>query len=896
MHDWRRYVRSHLPPLDVSGPREAEIVEELAAQLESTYERARARGLDDEPAMRLAIAEVPDWAAFASTVRTIERPYVQPPVAGAGSGGIVTGFSQDIRYAIRALRRAPGFAAVSILTLALGIAATTIVYSIVDGILLRPLPIADPERVMLARETSPTNSDMPVAWPNFLDWTARQTSFETFACWRGLTANLTGIERPRRLNVRHVTWNLLTALGVKVAVGRDFTPADDTWGVERTAMVSHAFWQRELGGSADAIGRRIMLDESPVTVIGVLPRGFTVAREEDIFLPLGTYNDPNNPGIWLRGNHFNHSAIGRLRPGVTVEAATAEMKSIARQLEQEYPATNSGNGATVRPLFETLVSTARPTLYVLLGAVATMLLIACVNLANLMLARAAGRTQEMAVRRSLGAPRWRIGRQMLTESLLLAIAGGIAGVAMAYAGLGAVVALLPANQPRIHIITIDWRVLLAAAVASIGTGVLFGLMPAIQAATGKSMTLLRSVRVTGTGHAGTGTRRALLLAEVALALVLVTGAGLMLRTMSNLAAIETGFTRERIVTAQFNLPQRYDAPKRLLFLDQSLERVRAIPGVTKAAFGYSIPVAGSNWNSIFIIEGQPVPERSKLPSSAWIPVSNEFFDTMGIRLLKGRLFDSRDATGAPEVVVVNQTFARRFFGNNNPVGTRVKQGWPEDTGPNAPWREIIGVVNDVRMNSLQGDPTLQAYLPVRQVTQRSGAFVVRASTDAAALGRSLEAAVQEVDPNLPLFNIQTMDQIVDSAIGNERLTMVLLMGFAALALVMAAVGVFGVTAYSVSQRTHEVGIRMALGAKPASVLGMILRQEMSACLIGIAVGVGGALSIASLLESLLFGVTTRDSVTLIVAAVTLLLVTMIACLIPAQRATRVDPVTALRLE
>jgi putative ABC transport system permease protein len=891
--DWRNYVRSHLPPLDVAAERELDIVEELAVQLESTYERARVRGASDDEARQLALGEVPDWSAFARTVGKIEQPHAQPPAIGAGSGGVMTGFVQDIRYALRALARAPGFTAVSIVTLALGIAATTIVYSIVDGILLRPLPIARADRVMLARETSPTGSDIGLSWPNFLDWTARQSSFEEFAGWRGLTANLTGIDRPRRLNVRHVTWNLLSALGVKVAIGRDFTADDDKWGVERTAIVSHAFWQRELGGSAGAIGRRIMLDESPVTVIGVLPKGFTVAREEDIYLPLGTYADPNNLGIMLRGNHSNLAAIARLKPGVTVDAATAEIKGIARQLEQEFPATNSGIGATVRPLFETLVGTARPMLYVLLGAVTTMLLIACVNLANLMLARAAGRTQEMAVRRSLGAARWRIARQMLTESLLLAIVGGIAGVVVAYAGFGAIVAQLPANQSRIHIITIDWRVLLAAAIASIGTGVLFGLMPAIQAATGKSMTLLRSARVTGAAHASTGSRRALMLAEVALALVLVTGAGLMLRTMNNLAAIDTGFTREQLVTAQFNLPQRYDQPKRLLFLDQTLERLRAIPGVTEASFTLSIPVAGSNWNSIFIIDGQPVPERSKLPSSAWIPVSDDYFDTMGIRLLRGRRFDRRDATGASETVVINQTFARRFFGDNDPIGTRVKQGWPEDK---TPWREIIGVVNDVRMNSLQGDPTLQAYLPVRQMGQRSGAFVLRTSTDAAALGRSIEAAVHEVDANLPLFNIQTMDDIVGAAIGNERLTMMLLIAFACLALLMAAIGVFGVTAYSVSQRTHEVGIRMALGAKPSSVLAMILRQEMSACLIGIAVGIGGALFLASLLESLLFGVTARDSVTLTVAALVLLFVTLIACTIPARRATRVDPATALRLD
>ena len=894
--DWKAHVRAKLPALITAAEREGEIVDELALQLEATYERERKRGAPHHDAMAAAEAEVPDWSAFARSVRVIERPFVPPPVAGDRSGGIMTGLVQDIRYAIRALRRAPGFAAVSILTLALGISATTIVYSIVDGILLRPLPIANPDRVMLARELSPTFNDMGLSWPNYLDWSARQTSFETFAGWSGATANLTGIERPRRLNVRRVSANLLTALGVRVALGRDFTADDDKWGVERTAIVSHAFWQRELGGGADAIGRRVMLDESPVTVIGVLPRGFTVAREEDIFLPLGTYLDPANTGIMLRGNHSGLAAIGRLRDGVTVEAATAEIKGIARQLEQEYPNTNSGNGATVRPLFETLVSTARPMLYVLLGAVTAMLLIACVNLANLMLARAAGRAQEMAVRRSLGAARWRIGRQMLTESVLLAVAGGVAGVALAYAGFGAIVALLPANQPRIHIIAIDSRVLLAAAIASIGTGVLFGLMPAIQAATGRSMTLLRSARVTGSGHAGVGTRRALLLAEVALALVLVTGAGLMLRTMGNLAAIDTGFTREQLVTAQFNLPNRYDQTKRQLFLDQSIERLRAIPGVTNAAFGYSIPVAGSNWNSIFTIEGQPVPERSKLPSSAWIPVSPEFFDTMGIRLIQGRLFDSRDLADAPKAVIVNETFARRFFGNNNPVGTRVKQGWPEDSGPFAPWREIIGVVNDVRMNSLQGDPTLQAYLPVRQVGQRSGAFVVRASANAATLGRSIEAAVQEIDPNLPLFSIQTMDQIIDGAIGNERLTMVLLMGFAALALLMAAIGVFGVTAYSVSQRTHELGIRMALGANRGTVLALVLRQELSACLAGIAIGIVGAFFLASLLESLLYGVTAHDAATLSIAAVVLLAVTVLACLVPAQRATRVDPVTALRLD
>jgi putative ABC transport system permease protein len=891
--NWREYVRKHLPPLNVSAEREIEIVDELAVQLETTFDRAKARGATEEEAMRRAQAEVPDWDSLARTLGRIERPFTQPLAAGAGSGGFMTGLIQDLRYAVRALKRAPGFAAVSIITLALGIAATTIVYSIVDGILLRPLPIRDADRVMVARETA-NGQDMSVAWPNFLDWQKRQTSFESLAAWRGLTANLTGIEQPRRLNVRHVTWELFSIFGVRPIMGRDFTADDDRPGVTRTALVSYAFWQRELGGTPDALGRQIMLDERPVTVIGVLPQDFTIARQEDIYLPVGTFLE--GPVLQMyngRGNHFGFSALGRLKPGVTLETASTEMVTIARQLEQEYPATNSGNGATVEPLFEVLVADARQMLYVLFGAVITMLLIACVNLANLMLSRAAGRAQEMAVRRSLGAARWRLARQMLTESLLLAAIGGTIGVLVAYVGFEALVALLPPFQPRIHIITIDWRVVAVSALVSIGTGVLFGLMPAIQAATGRSMTLLRSARVTGTSQSGAGTRRALLLAEVALALILVTGAGLMLRTMNNLAAVNTGFDHDAIVSAQFNLPQRYDRDKRVLFIDQALERLRSIPGVSNASFTYSIPLAGSNWNSIFIIEGQPVPERSKLPSSAWTPITNEYFDTMGIRLLKGRGFDSRDVTNSPTVVVVNETFARRFFGANNPIGARVKQGWPEDKSP---WREIVGVVNDVRVAGLTGDPTLQAYLPVRQVSQGSGAFVVRAAVNPASLGRAIEAAVHEIDPNLPLFNVQAMTQTIDAGIGNERLTMVLLLGFAGLALLMAAIGVFGVTAYSVTQRTHELGVRMALGARPASVLALVLRQEMGACLIGIVVGVAGAWLMSSLLESLLFGVTSRDTVTLSIASLVLLVVTALACLIPARRATRVDPVTALRLD
>ena len=375
--------------------------------------------------------------------------------------------------------------------------------------------------------------------------------------------------------------------------------------------------------------------------------------------------------------------------------------------------------------------------------------------------------------------------------------------------------------------------------------------------------------------------------------MLVAGAGLMLRTMNNLLSIDPGFRSEQLISAQFNLPQRYDPAQRLIFINGALDRIRAVPGIVNAAFTYSLPVAGSNWNSIFIVEGQPVPERAALPSSAWTPVSVGYFDTMGIRLVRGRAFDARDVLNAPLTVVVNPTFARRFFGDNDPIGARVKQGWPEDP---LPWREIVGVVNDVKVSGLQGDPRLQAYLPAGQRGQSGGAFVARTSGDPRLVARALEAAVHEIDPNLPIFDIRTMDEVIGAGIGNQRLTMVLLMGFAALALLMAAIGVFGVTSYSVSQRTHELGVRMALGANPSSVLALVVRQEMGACLIGIVAGVIGAVVLSSLLDSLLFGVAPRDTMTLSAAAGVLLVVTAIACLIPARRATRVDPVTALRLE
>ncbi len=805
----------------------------------------------------------------------------------------MTGFVQDVRYALRSLAREPGFAVAAIATLALGICATTIVYSLVDGILLRPLPIRDPDRVVLARELTPRGEDMSISLLNFRDWKARAKSFEALAAWRGLPANLTGLDQPRRIMIRQVTWNLFDVLGVQPVLGRGLTEADEEPNVERVALISYRFWQRDMGGETSAIGRRIALDDTPVTIVGVLPQDFTVAREEDAFLPLGNFITTPRHFTLNRGNHFGLAAIGRLKPGVSVDDARAEVVLIASQLAQEYPNTNSGQSAMLVTLHEVLVRQARPTLIVLLVAVGAMLLIACVNIANLLLVRGAGRAQELEVRRALGARRWRIARQLLTESVLLALAGGAVGIVLAGIGFDAFMALVPPDQPRVHLVALDARVLMVTTAVSIGTGLLFGIVPALVSGSARARTLLRSGRVAGPRTVRAGTRRLLLVSELSLALVLLAAAGLMVRTMGQLLAIDPGFASDQVLSAQVSLPQRYQAGQRIAFYGQVEERVRALPGVVNAAFTNSLPVQGSNWNSVFIVERQPVPARADLPSAAFTPVTSGYFDTMGIPVVRGRKFEAADSEGAPHVTVVNESLARRFWPDGDALGKRVKQGWPEDK---TPWREIVGVVRDVKTARIDQPVAIQAYLPLTQEPVSSAALVVRASGEPAALRASVEAAIREVDSNLPVYDVRTLDQVIEIGVGQQRLLMVLLLGFGGLALLMAAVGVFGVTAYTVAQRTHELGVRMALGADGGRVLRLVLSQELRVCAAGIALGLVGALATVGLLGNLLFGIAPRDPSTIAGVTALLLVVTAVACYLPARRATRVDPVQALRCE
>jgi putative ABC transport system permease protein len=890
---WRRYVREQLPPLDIAPEREIEIVEELALQLEGAYESARARGASEEEARARAQAEVPDWPALAAALARIERRPAGAPVLGSPRGDFMSGFTQDVRYAFRTWWRAPGFAAVASITLALGIGATTIVYALVDGILLRPLPIKESARVVLAREINPAGQQFGVAWPNFQDWQARAQSFENLAAWRGRTANLTGIAAPQRIYVREVTWNLFDVLGVQPSAGRGFTAADDSPQSPRVCLISYGFWERWFGADPSALGQRILLDEVSFTIVGVLPRDFTVARVEDAFLPMGSLIAANS-GMLNRGNHFGIAAIGRLAPGATVDSARSELQVIARQLAETYPETNSGVSATAQPLFDVLVDQARPALGVLAGAVAAMLLIACVNIANLQLVRAMGRAQEIEVRSALGAERWRLLRQLLTENVLLALVGGAAGVALAYAGFGMFVGLLPADQPRIHQVAIDARVLIFATATSVGAGLLFGLIPALHAGSRRAGALLRSVRIAGTAAGHHATRQLLLVVEVALSLVLLVAGGLMAQTMNNLFAVDLGFKPERVLTAQMSLPGgRYTRERRRAFYNDVEERLRAIPGVTNAAFTLSLPVSGSNWNSVFIVEGVPVPERAKLPSAAWTPITASYFDTLGIRLIRGRGFTASDSDQAPRVAVVNESFARAFWPDGNAIGQRIKQGWPEDK---TPWREIVGIVNDVKTDGVDRASRIQAYVPLAQESIPSLALVVRTAGEPDAAQSAIQAALGAIDPNLPIFDVRTLPQVIRINVGTQRLLLVLLLAFGGLSLLLAAIGVFGVNAYAVSQRTHEFGVRMALGADRPRVLRLVLRQALMTCVIGAAMGLAVSLATTKLLTTLLYQVTPYDPGTIIAVTLVLLAVTGVASYLPARRATRIDPAIALRGE
>src|SRR5262245_41847400 len=798
---------------------------------------------------------------------------------------------QDLRYGARMLLKYPGFTLIAVLTLSLGIGANTAIFSVVNAVLLRALPYPQPDRLLVLTEKT-RRGRIGVSYPNFLDWRERAQSFTEMAGFRGALLNLTGVDKPVRLQGRAVSWNFFRMLGVRPQLGRMFVEADDRAGSASTTLLSHSLWQEKFGGDPAVIGKTISLNGNSFTVIGVLPAEFEFFRKDDLIVPLGATLSPPDQG---RGNHSGLNALARLKAGVSEAQAGAEMDALAAQLERAYPDTNSGIRALTYRLRDRYTSDVSLTLWVLLAAVGFVLLIACVNVANLLLARGAERQKEITIRLALGAGRWRIIRQLLSESLLLAVLSGMAGLLCGVWMLDGLLKLTPDGVvAQLSQTRLDATVLLFTVGVSLLTGLLFGSLPAWQSARNDLHAALKEGGRASAGASRERMRKGLLVAEVGLSLVLLVGSGLMLRTVRHLTQVDPGFATENLLTMQFNLPRNaYPEPRLQAFYNESITRIEALPGVRAAALTLSLPIDGSNWNSVFIAADLPVPPRADLPSSAFIPVSANYFKAMGIRLLKGRMFTEADAAGKPAVTVINETLAARLWPGADPIGKRLKQGWPEDE---TPWREVIGVVADVKLNGVDSVTPMQSYLPLAQESSRYLNLVVRSSGAPLNFASTVEQTIHSLDGDLPVFGVSSMDRLMGNAIAMQRLTMVLLLGFAVLALLLAAVGIYGVISYSVSQRTREIGIRIAMGARQGDVLRLIVGQGMKLTLAGVALGSSSAFALTRWMEALLFGVRATDPLTFAVIPLILTAVALLACWIPARRATKVDPMVSLRCE
>ena len=798
----------------------------------------------------------------------------------------------DLKYAVRGYIRTPTFTVAVLATLALGIGASTAIFSMVDGILLKPLPLNDPNRLVFATEVNARGGTISLSWLNYLDWRERARSFDVLAASREDPQTLTGVERAQRLRARRVTSNFFAVLGVAPAIGRGFTEADDRPNAEPAVVVSDEFWRTQLGADAAAVGRSLTLNARLHTIVGVLPRGFEYLRPYDVFVSVGEY--AGSEMLLRRGNHNGFSAVGRLKAGVSVEGADSELRGISLALEREHPDTNTGIRAHAELLSERLVSGIKLTLLALLGAVGCLLVIACVNVANLLIARGAARRHELAVRAALGGGRGRLMSQLLVESTLVSATGGALGILLAYWLLRILVGAAPDGTPRVEGVGLDGAALVFALAASAICGLVFGAFPAYQASSVDSQQTLVRGRANAFSAGSHRLRRGLMMAETALALILLVGAGLMIRTLQRATSVDTGFKPDHLVTAQFILNgEEWTDARQHGFRDTLLDRLRALPGVTRAALTFALPIDGSQWNSVFIVSGKPVPERAQLPSAAFTPVSTDHFEAVGMRLLRGRYFERRDGESSPRVAVVNESFASRMWPGEDPIGRTLKQGWPEDKGD---WREVVGVVADVKFNGITSETPLQAYLPLDQVSMRYLAIVARTSSDAEALMPSLESVVHNLDRDLPLYAKRTMDQILESSLARERISTIVFMMFAVVAVALAAIGLYGVVSHSVTERTHEIGVRMALGADPRHVLALVVGQGLVTAAAGVAIGLAGALALSHTIEGLLFGVRSTDPATFAGVAALLLGIAVTACAIPAWRATRVDPTRALRAE
>ena len=803
---------------------------------------------------------------------------------------------KDIRYGVRGLLKRPGFTVVAVLTLALGIGANTAIFSVVNAVLLRPLQFRDPDRLVMIWEDAaflgfPKNTPAPA---NYVDWKTQSKSFEDVAATAEWTFNLTGDGTPERVAAYGVTANFFPIFGVSPALGRGFTPDDDRPGAHKVAVISHELWQTRYGSDPQIVNRDIQLDGQKYTVVGVAPAGFQFF-ESDVRLWVPLALDAEQ--LASRGNHYL-KVIARMKPGVTLNQAQADISAVMARIAKDHPdeTFNGKVGAFVMPLREQLTGDVRSSLFVLLVAVAFVLLIACANVAGLLLARAVGRRREIALRVALGASRMRVVRQLLTESLLLSAAAGILGTVFAYFSFAFLQKLIPEQMALLTSLSLDTRILAFTLVLSIITGIIFGLVPALQSAkVDLNNALKQSTRVTSTGRL----RSALIVLEVVLSIVLLVGAGLLIQTLFRLFNQYDVLKPEQVLTMRTVLPkEKYKPlPQRIGFYQQVLDRVEHLPGVISAGYSTSLPLVWKGGTSGFYPEGIKDPIPGMAYDANHREVTANYLQTMNIALRQGRYFTDHDDENSMRVAIINETMAREYWPGQNALGRRFKLGDPAD---DVPWIQIVGIVADVRQMGLDEPVKAEMYFPYQQVPEYDfympRDLAIRTSGDTSALVGSVRSIVHEVDPDQPVSNVATMSDVLGVEAAPRRTGMIMLVAFAALALLLASLGIYGVLAYFVTQHTNEIGVRMAVGASPLNILGLVVRKGMGLTLVGVAIGLLASFALTRLMSSLLFGVKASDPVTFISVPLVLVVVALVACLIPARRAMKVDPMIALRYE
>jgi putative ABC transport system permease protein len=897
MRDWEAYVRARLSLPRLTPAREARIVREIASQLEDFYRDALARGLDDAEADAVACRQIADWDRMARDVWLADRINARPRLerltlrvedaATPGSKGLtmVADLLNDMRFAIRHYAKTRAFTLVAVLTLALGIGANSAIFSIVNGVLLQPLPYPEPDGLVRVHEVVPQYGRFSVAPANFLDWRQQVTTFERIAAYTAGSATLTEGETPERITNASVSWDLFELLRVKPILGRAFVQDEDAPQKNQVIVLSHGMWQRRFGGRPDILNRTLVLSGTPSTVVGVMPADFAFpTREVEYWVPIGL--DPANPP---RGAHFL-AVVARLAGGTSIEQARAEMRTIAERLAMQYPESKDET-AEVVALHEQMVAGIRPALLALLAAVGVVVLIACSNLANLLLVRVSVREKEMAIRTTLGAGRRRLITQMIAESVVLALSGGALGLLLGSAAIRPIRTLSAGSIPRVDNIAIDQSVLLFTLVLSLLTGIVFGLVPAWQVSRARISAAMKEGGRSSRGSGGRWLRNALVVAEVALSLVLLVGASLLLRSFSQLTRVDPGFQPEGVLTFRLSLPQTtYNGrAARIAFFDSLLERLRALPQVASAGLIQSLPIREDYFLS-FTVQGRTTPRGSE-PSANYRVVTTGSLETLGVPLRRGRSFTERDSAGSPMVAVVDEAFARRHFSNEDPIGRGIDIGNGSDG-----FYEIVGVVGDVHYGGLDASADPSMYVPMATDGFGTMWVLVRTSGDPMALANDVRRVVHGIDRSLPAYSMAPLVDVVSGSLAQRRFSMLLIGLFALIAMALSAVGLYGVISYAVSQRTQEIGVRVAMGARRGQLLGMVISHGLKLASVGVAIGLLGAFALSRLLTSMLFGVTTLDPLSYGGTVVLLLLMVGLACYVPARRAMSVDPIVALRYE